>query len=272
MAETPFYFPNSNGDKLFGVLHNPDGPVRKGLIFCHPYAEEKLWTHRVYVNFAREMALSGYASLRFDYKGHGDSEGKFEDSSVKSRLSDIESAIIWLKNEMPDILDICLCGLRFGATLALLAAENNPDIQKVVLWEPIVNGEKYLQEVLRSNLATQNAVYKEIRYTRKQLVESLSKGETINYEGYEISYPFYTEASGIDLLSQDYRSGIRKLVVQIARVKKDISKDHKKLLEKMPNVDHRSVVEEPFWKEIKKYYPKADNLYETTKNWLIEDE
>jgi len=218
------------------------------------------------------MAHHGYASLRFDFMGHGDSEGRFEDTSVKSRLYDINSAINYLKMKIPDVTEISLIGLRFGATLALLAGDSNPDVSRIVLWEPIFNCQSYLQEILRSNLATQNAVYKEIRYTRKQLVESLAQGKTISFEGYEISYPFYSEASAINLLTHDIHNKNKILVIQITRVKKDISKAHRSFIERMKNVEHRIVVDEPFWKETKKYCPKADHLYETTKNWLVENE
>ncbi|MBT8350241.1 MAG: alpha/beta hydrolase, partial [Deltaproteobacteria bacterium] len=93
MKETPFFFPNESYN-LFGVLHEPENtPKPQGFVFCHPFAEEKLWTHRVFVNFARELAQKGYTVLRFDYMGHGDSEGGFQDSTIETRLFDIKCAI-----------------------------------------------------------------------------------------------------------------------------------------------------------------------------------
>ena len=69
MKETPFFFSNQ-GQNLFGVLHEPCTDGRQtGFLLCYPFAEEKLWVHRVYVNFARELARRGYPVLRFDYMG-----------------------------------------------------------------------------------------------------------------------------------------------------------------------------------------------------------
>jgi len=52
MTETPFFFPNGNY-QLFGVLHEAEAPSKnEGFVFCAPFAEEKLWAHRVFVNFA----------------------------------------------------------------------------------------------------------------------------------------------------------------------------------------------------------------------------
>ena len=50
-------------------------PCAAAFVFCHPLTEEKLWTHRVFVTFARELAAAGHTVLRFDYRGNGDSDG-----------------------------------------------------------------------------------------------------------------------------------------------------------------------------------------------------
>jgi alpha/beta superfamily hydrolase len=106
MKEIPFFFPNNNYN-LFGIIHHPMQSWGKGgFVFCHPFAEEKLWTHRVYVSFARELAQRGYYVLRFDYMGHGDSDGKFEESTIETHFSDINCAIDWLKNEVPSMDNI----------------------------------------------------------------------------------------------------------------------------------------------------------------------
>ena len=70
MIETPFFF-NNKDIQLFGVIHEPAQPVKNlAWVLCHPFAEEKLWSHRVYVNLARTLAKSGYTVLRFDYRGY----------------------------------------------------------------------------------------------------------------------------------------------------------------------------------------------------------
>ena len=69
MKETPTFIPHLE-DRLFGMLHEPEGRTsRTPFVFCHPFAEEKLWTQRVYVSFARRLAREGHPVLRFDYRG-----------------------------------------------------------------------------------------------------------------------------------------------------------------------------------------------------------
>jgi exosortase A-associated hydrolase 2 len=267
MTETPFFFGNGSYN-LFGIFHEPSESRELGFVFVHPFAEEKLWTHRVYVSFARELAGRGYPVLRFDVMGHGDSDGNFEDSSIETRLSDIECAVQNLRDKVPSIKGICLLGLRFGATLASIAAEREKDIHKLILWEPVTDGSKYMQEMLRINLTTQTAVYKEIRYNRNDLVEMMKNGNTVNIDGYEICYDFFEQASSINLVKQNLNFTGDCLIVQVSRKERKIKKDLNELAAGYPNADIVVAIEEPFWKEIKVFYSIADNLFNSTLEWL----
>jgi exosortase A-associated hydrolase 2 len=269
MQETPFFFPGNNY-QLYGILHEPEyNDNHTGFIFVHPFAEEKLWAHRVLVNFARFLTREGYTVLRFDFMGHGDSEGNFQDSSVETRLSDIKAALQTIKAKAPQIKKFGLLGLRFGATLAALAAEELTDIRKLILWEPILEGDKYMQQILRSNLATQNAVYKKIRYTREQLIQILKEGKTVNFDGYDLSYPFFEQISAINLTLNPPAFHGETLIVQIDRVKKGLNKKLTALKDQYHNAEQILAVEEPFWKETKYFCSQAEDLYHNTYNWLL---
>lgn len=268
MLETPFFFLNDNY-RLFGVLHKPEisDPVG-GFVFCHPFAEEKLWTHRVLVSFARELAKLGYAVLRFDYMGHGDSDGDFEDSTVDTRLADINCAIDRLKTEVPSVGTAGLLGLRFGATLAAHVAEQRSDLEKLVLWEPVIDGERYMQEVLRTNLTTQLAVYGKVTVKREDLVNQMQSGMTVNIDGYELSNTLFEQASGINLLQKDIDFAGATLIVQCGKEGQPLRKDTTALSDKYKNIDIQQAAEEPFWREIKRYYGRAENLFGVTLNWI----
>ena len=77
--EEPFIF-RRDDVSLFGMLHKPAGSPRLGFVTCHPFAEEKLWSHRVFVSAARALAQAGHAVLRFDFSGAGDSGGSTAES------------------------------------------------------------------------------------------------------------------------------------------------------------------------------------------------
>ncbi len=216
MNEVPFFFP-SNGFDLFGVMHAPQTAGRStAFLFCPPFGEEMLWTRLVYVNFARELARRGYPVLRFDYRGTGDSDGEFEDSTVETYLSDIRCALGVLAEKSGPASGTALLGLRFGATLAALTAEAVPEVRRLVLWSPIVNGAAYMQELLRVNLTTQLALYKEVRQNREALVKAMAEGKPANVDGYEVTGAMFEQASSIDLLAGPKRSAAKCLIAQIA--------------------------------------------------------
>lgn len=267
-TETPLFFPGSNYN-LFGVLHLPAQQARNlAFLFCHPFGEEKLWAHLVYVNFARELANRGIPVLRFDYMGNGDSDGDFEDSSVKTNLADVQCALRVLRERVRPDTVIGLMGLRYGATLAALVAESDTEIRRLVLWEPVINGAQYMQELLRINLTSQLAIYKEIRYKREALVRAMYEGETANVDGYEVTAEMFGQVSAIDLLGSQKPSRAQCLIVQITSQKTELSKDLSALEARYQYGGARIVNEEPFWKEIRTFYGSAPRLYQETLSWL----
>jgi len=266
-TEKPFFF--TNGDyKLFGVIHKPGvvgEKVTKGFVFCHPFAEEKLWVHRAYVSFARELARQGYMVLRFDYMGHGDSEGGFEESTVKTRLSDIKCAVEHLQNL--GVQEVGLLGLRFGASLAARAAEEIDGVSSLVMWQPIVNGERYMKDILRTNLTGQMAIYGRVIKNREALIEAMQEGKAVNIDGYDMSYELFTQASDINLLDHHRFKG-RALIIQIDKKEAKIKKDIEALGTVYTEAQLIQVIELPFWTEIKEFYSSARSLSDRTVEWL----
>lgn len=268
MKETPFFFPNGSYN-LFGILHEPEKiPNNQGFVFCHPFAEEKLWTHRVFVNFARELAKKGYTILRFDYMGHGDSEGDFENSTIETRLFDIKCAIKTLIGKISSLEKVGLIGLRLGATLASIVAEEKTDIFPLILWAPIINGRQYMREMLRINLSSQLAVHREIHQNSETLIQIMRNGDTVNLDGYEMAWPLYEQAKEIDLLNKEKRYIRKTLLLEINKKGGDFNKNIEQLRHAYQNCDLAMAIEEPFWKEIRFYYSKAENLFHITLEWL----
>jgi exosortase A-associated hydrolase 2 len=269
MPETPIFF-ERGAIRLFGVLHEPDAPNPGAVpfVFCHPLAEEKLWAHRVFVSFARELAQRGHSVLRFDCAGNGDSDLAFAASSVTSGVDDTMAAIDFLRNRTA-APRVALLGLRLGASLAYRAAANRDDVDTLVLWAPILEGGRYLQELLRTHLTTQIAAYGEVREDRAALTASLRAGGTVNVDGYEISKNMANELDTLSLLTEPAASATRALIVQIERAEQpSASREMQELHARLPQAALEVVREEPFWKEIARFYDSAPNLFTRTLRWL----
>lgn len=272
MKEIPFFFPNGRYN-LFGVFHKPDTPrIDSCIVLCHAFGEEKLWSHRVFVNFSREAARRNVAVLRFDFMGHGDSDGHSEQATIDTCLSDIDAALREAQHLCPNLTSLGLLGARFGGTLAILFATARKLSAPIMLWEPILNGAKYMQELLRINLSTQLATLGYIEKSRSQLVENMHAGILANVDGYLVSGTYYDECCSIDLLSPNIvlsSSGL--LTVQIAR--NSSQQDRPELLELSKRSENGRFlrIETPaFWKEIRPFCSSADTLNDKTLEWWIQ--
>lgn len=267
MAETPLFFP-SDSRSLFGVLHEPAEATGTPFVFCHPFAEEKLWSHRVHVAFARRLAQRGHAVLRFDFSGLGDSEGDCRHASLATMRADVRSALAEIRRRRR-VQRVGLLGLRLGATVASLAAEDDPEIDRVVLWAPITDGAKYMQELLRTNLATQLAVYREVRRDREALVEAMRKGDSVNVDGYDIAWPMFDEVSAVRLAQRKHCQA-PCLIVKIERQSSRPAPDLEALAAAYSTATICVAQEEPFWREIAAFYDDAPALFTETLQWLEE--
>jgi hypothetical protein len=279
VTETPFYF--LRGDtRLFGMLHAPASleAARTAYVMSHPFGEEKLWSHRVFVVFARALAARGIPVLRFDYSGAGDSAGDTSAVSVDTYLDDLGAAVAALSARAPAVTRVGLVGLRFGATLAAQFVERARLTQQfqlvhggpLALWDPILDGENYLQELLRINLSTQLAVYGKVQESREVLVERIRGGGIANVEGYEIGLPLFESASRKELLpAEGLRHAGGTLVVQIAtNDKAKLREDQQRLAESSTDASFQRAIEQPFWREIKAFCAHAENLQNQTLQWM----
>ena len=271
MTETPLFFPTPNGaERLFGVLHQPAASTATcAWVFCHPFAEEKLWAHRVYVAFARELAQRGMPVLRFDYRGYGDSDGDFEAVTLDDQIEDIRTAVKFLGERLPSAASIGLFGLRYGASLAVLAAQGVEQIDRLLLWDPLPKLDEYLQDQLRSNLTTQMVLHGKVVTPRDELIAQIRAGERVNIDGYDLGNPFFDAACAVDLQSAASRFKGQALVVEIARSATSAPKADLQTLAETFTQGHTARVQEvQFWKEIKPYIKRSEGLCRTSLEWL----
>lgn len=267
MQERPFFF-TRDGHDLFGVVHEPAAPSGAApVVLCHPFGEEKLWAHRVHVSTARALAASGRLVLRYDSMGIGDSSGTFAESSLTTMLDDLGAAIDEARRRSGHA-GVVLLGARLGATVASLAAERCAGVERLVLWAPVVDGARYMQELLRINISTQMAVYKDVRQDREALVAAMHAGATVNIDGYEMAAPMYDEVSAVRLVEQPKAFAGPCLVVHVDRQPGRPAPDLTKLVESYPAATFAFAQEEPFWKEIARFCNAAPALTQETLSWL----
>jgi pimeloyl-ACP methyl ester carboxylesterase len=117
------------------------------IVLCNPFGEEATRAHRAYRVLAGKLEAAGYATMRFDYAGTGDSSGDSGAFGIDDWLDDIAAAIEALRLDS-GVSRVALVGLRLGGTLAALHARRpNARIAHLLLWDPVVDGCAYLREL-----------------------------------------------------------------------------------------------------------------------------
>lgn len=150
---TPFLFGPSQR-RLFGVFHaaDPRKPSNCAVLLCNPFGHEALRSHRFYRLLAERLSRQGVAVLRFDYHGTGDSPGADEEGDMAGWAQDICEAHRELLRRA-GVLQMTWFGARLGASLALRAARASmPRVQRLVLWDTVLDGRAYLEELGRAQV------------------------------------------------------------------------------------------------------------------------
>jgi pimeloyl-ACP methyl ester carboxylesterase len=267
-SEQPLFF--GLGDhRLFGMLHFPEGTPRHGLVICHALAEEKLWSHRVFVALARELANHGIAVLRFDFRGEGESDLDFEQVGIASRIDDAVRAAEVLLEQQPTLTGISFLGHRLGGAIAAAAAARlGSRAQGLLVWDPLPSGREYLMQLLRSNLAKQMARDGKAPRTRQALIQALEAGETVLVDGYGISRVLYRELIALELPALLEALECPALLIAAEEGPPKGSTARRTQAAVRANIEHASAREPAFWRESKELCRCAPNMTAVSMQWL----
>lgn len=153
--ETPVVF-ESKGQQIVGMMHLPDGRGRvPGVLLLHGFMGTKSETHRLFVKLARKLAAHGIASLRFDFRGSGDSAGEFEEATIHTQVADATEALKFLaRQKRINAKRLAVVGFSLGGAIAAHAVgRERGRVKSLVLLSPVAEGAGILDD-----LATPEAV------------------------------------------------------------------------------------------------------------------
>ena len=123
--------------KLQAIVQKPQleqGAKCPMVVFCHGFGGRK--EGPLFELIADSLQKHGIASIRFDFNGHGESEGKFEDMTVPNEINDAKKVIAYVRS-MPDVSKIALVGhSQGGVVAAMVAGELLDEISAVALMAP----------------------------------------------------------------------------------------------------------------------------------------
>lgn len=122
------WIPMPDGTRLAARLWRPvsadDDPV-PGILEMIPYRKRDLTAQRDSIHHPY-MAGYGYACLRVDLRGSGDSEGVLTDEYLEQELSDAEAVLAWMAEQPWCSGRTAMMGISWGGFNALQVAARRP--------------------------------------------------------------------------------------------------------------------------------------------------
>ena len=133
--EFPVAFP-CEGDTLLAIVGRPAEAANCGVLIIVGGPQYRAGSHRQFVLLARHLSANGIPTMRFDYRGMGDSTGPSR--TFEHVHADIAAAIERFFLAVPGMTSIALWGLCDGASAAVFYAPRDPRVHALVLLNPWV--------------------------------------------------------------------------------------------------------------------------------------
>jgi uncharacterized protein len=165
-------FRTLDGLHLAGTQVRPGGPANHAVVLVHGGGVTRD-EGGFFTRLAAGLAGAGVASLRFDLRGHGDSEGRQEELTLAAILNDIRVALAHIR-EATDAKRVSLLGASFaGGLCAYYAAKRPNELDRLVLLNPQLDYKKrtidsrpyWVNDYLSDDMARQLSEHGFIQFT-----------------------------------------------------------------------------------------------------------
>lgn len=207
MAGTPLHFGDSER-LLYGVFHEAETRVARApaVLFFNPFGEEAIRAYRIFKVLSDRLARNGIAALRFDYYGSGDSGGDDLDVTITGMIDDAVHAQDELE-ALSGARSFVWVGLGLGGAIAVHTAQKlRPRLSQLFLWDPVLNGATYLNDIHKAHGAFLSSVMDEpLEAVRRKLpARGCDMREAL---GFAISDQFASELSALEVSDTIARLG-----------------------------------------------------------------
>ena len=137
-AQTETVLIDGDHGKLEGVILKPElkaGERCPMVLLCHGFMGNK--EGALEKQIAELLKANGIASIRFDFNGHGKSEGRFQDMTVPNEIVDAKKVIEYVSS-LPYVESVAISGHSQGGVVAAMTAGDLgvEKIKAVVLLAP----------------------------------------------------------------------------------------------------------------------------------------
>jgi len=157
----------------------------------HGFSGDHIVSGFKFPRVSRLLVERGFVTVRFDFRGSGDSEGNFEDMSILTELSDAMEVLEYIKKKDFYNHKLGIIGYSMGGAVASLLAPKVKDTNAVCLWSPAI----FNKEVFQSG----------------PMIKKLSEQPFIDVGGLKISTVFAQDCEKVNAYEEllNYRKNLR---------------------------------------------------------------
>jgi alpha/beta superfamily hydrolase len=129
---------NGPEGRLEGRYQHCEGPNAPIALMLHPHPQHGgTMNNKVIYTLYHLFAERGFSALRFNFRGVGRSQGKFDRG--EGELSDAASALDWLQTYNPNASACWIAGFSFGAWIGMQLLMRRPEISGFISIAPPAN-------------------------------------------------------------------------------------------------------------------------------------
>ncbi len=236
------------------------------------FAEEMNRCRYMTTLFAQEIARLGCGYMSVDPYGTGDSEGDFGDTDWIQINTDLTAAASYLQKL--GYGKISLLAIRQGALHAFDIANEIEGLNRILLWQPVINGQLALKQFLRIRMAaalSRGEQSESIKY----LEEIVDTGRHVEVSGYELSPAHFKamKVAKLDISKVENRAVPITWFTTVASVDRQPPKAEATLVnmwrESGVDVYYSVIVDPPYWQAHERTI--AYKLIETTVSYIQAD-
>ncbi len=135
MAEVIITGPEGRLEGQFHPAKDKGAPIA---LILHPHPQQGgTMNNRVVYELYNIFAQRGFATLRFNFRGVGRSQGEYDEGV--GELSDAATAMDWLQASNPDSGQCWVAGFSFGAWISMQLLMRRPEIDSFISIAPPTN-------------------------------------------------------------------------------------------------------------------------------------
>ncbi|MEI7670238.1 MAG: alpha/beta hydrolase [Pseudomonadota bacterium] len=135
MPEIFFSGPEGRIEARYHHNENKGAPL---VVVLHPHPlYGGTMNNKITYNLYHAFVRSGFSALRFNFRGIGKSQGKFDDGI--GELADAATALDWIQQQNMDANSCWIAGFSFGAWISMQLLMRRPEINGFVAVSPPAN-------------------------------------------------------------------------------------------------------------------------------------